>query len=386
MQRMLTTVFVALLSCAAGAPGLGADLPRPTRIALKSEELPLDAYTSATAGTYVRSLPAKDTPKGFDTAWELKTKTARFRILHRGWSATEAALFLETAPGRTAPIPRMKKGLHAVYLPFGPLRLKGLPLLTIHFYFPTSGVEAFKARTKSLHFVPLSVLCGKLRIGSKTHDVALLDRTMEGNFVDPCTTSSRDGDWLLFDQNNDGKFRVQVGGTESKPLTKYVLIDEVYWQPTLRGRTLYMKPVALKMSKIHFPDLGEGTRITAWSCAAGDLSGELDKNERLEIPCQRAQLYTYSLVKDDYRAVGALRGLGLFEPPARGEKTFTLGPPFEARITQTPSGEGTKISLKVVGRGGMSFSLYKANKRVQPFFVFCDGSGKELKREQGKFG
>ncbi|MHC5081981.1 MAG: hypothetical protein ACYTHN_23510, partial [Planctomycetota bacterium] len=355
------------------------------------------SFKSISAGMSFRSAPAKDTPRGFDTLFVVNLAPVRsksrkapatvpLRILHRGWTPDQVQLYWQSGRSKPVKLPRLEKGVHAYYLPFGPLNLKGIPSLTVHFYFPKTVTDRWKTGSKAVYLLPTQCRAGEVRIGGKSFQIALLDRTLNGCFTDPCTANNRDGDWLLIDQNKDGAFSVSPSGAESPGMTKYIALGGHTWSPSVRGKCLYLKPVTLGSFKVRLTGLGDPCTFSAWSYATGMVSGSLDTTGCAEIPKEKFQLYSYSWTKDEWRLYGSLRGMGTFDPPSKGTKTFEVGPRLTCTLTKSSQKGEVKFTFKCIGRAKESITLYKDGKRVQPTLVFSDSRGQEAERLPMKFG
>lgn len=389
-RTLLSVAAAALLAAILGADASGAGAPAPVKVALEAREIPLEACKTVSVGTLVRMEPAKDVPAGYDSLFLCTVGAGRgftLRLLHKGLDPAAARFFWDSRPGRApAEIPRMEKRIHANYVAFGPLALKGLPPLTFHMYLLAGSPEAQAARARSIYVVPLQCVAGTAVVGGKTLLVGLLDRTLNGRFDDACALNATEGDWILFDRNGDGALDLNVSGNESLALTPCVELEGTTWKVTVRGRALVLQPVKLPVIRIRLAGLGTPCSVQAWSCATGIVNGELDAEGWFELPRDRAQLHSYSWTKDSWRLVGALRTLGVLDPPAAGIKEFEVGPALQMTLTRAPEGDSHKFTFKCVGRAQENVTLYKDGKRVQPVFVVSDASGAEVLREEKSFG
>ncbi|MHC4779933.1 MAG: hypothetical protein ACYTFG_15280, partial [Planctomycetota bacterium] len=360
-------------------------------------ELPVSAFKSISVGITVRSELPKTAPKGYDTLFDFnvggqldksgKTRGGvQVRILHRGLTHDSAQLFWQAPRARPVALPRIEKPISTYYIPFGPLRLRGVPAFTMHLYFPSKLSESWKKGTKRLYLLPVQCMTGEVRIQGKTYSVALLDRTLNGKWSDPCTLNAREGDWFLVDENRDKKFSVNLSSSESRGLTRCIPLAGHSWTLSCRGKSLYFKPVKLPTIRVELEGVGESTTLIGWSQATGSLSMPLDEKGGIEIPREKFQLYSYSWTKEKWRLFGTLKKLGVLKAPASGKTSIEVGPTLACTLTRTNQGEDMRFSFKCSGRAGESVTPYKDNKRVEPVFIVTERGGEEVFRKAKNFG
>ncbi|MHC4600821.1 MAG: hypothetical protein ACYS47_17660 [Planctomycetota bacterium] len=394
--RIAAPLVLALLFFATTA-GHGASKPKAFKVALKSADLPLSSFKTVSVGVTIRSAPVKDTPRGYDTLFDFQVGGqlnkkgkiqggVQVRILHKGWKPESAKLFWQRPRGAPVPLDRIEKPISSYYLPFGPLQLRGVPPFTLHFYFPKTNVDSWKARSKSLYLLPARCMSGEARLNGRTYTVALLDRTLNGKWGDPCTEHSREGDWFLFDENQDKTFTINLMRSEGRGLTRCIPLAGHVWTVQCRGKQAYFKPVKLPDCRVELRGLAESATVTGWSQATGDISAPLDKEGGIEIARDKFHLYSYSWTKEKWRLTASLRKLGVHKAPSSGLKTFEVGPTLACSLTKTNQGEDMKFSFKCSGRAGESVTPYKDGKRIEPVFVITRSGGKEVLRQAGKFG
>jgi hypothetical protein len=404
MKRAILLFAAVLLVCGTfPVPGQGEGDPapvplRPVKLKLEPVELPLSDFKSITAATYIRAGSQSGLPKGYHTLFEGKFGVRRdargnerggvpIRFLHQGWDRETCKVYYWPGRGRPIELPRLEKGLSTIYLPFGPLRLRGLPPLTVHFYFPTTNVEAWKRRTsKTMHILNMECLVGEAELCGKKLRIGILDRTLNRQFTDCCQKSLNDGDWFLVDADGDGSFSVSSASAEVRALTKAVHIADAWWRPSLRGKSLVLKPTKVAFAGLKIEGVEKPCQVSGWSYLTGNFKADLDDRNFVEIPKDKYMLYTYSWTKEKWRLSGSIRSLGVRKPGSGGVDRIRVGPTLVGKLQKSGEGRDTKFTFTLKGQGAENVTLYKDGKRVSPYFVVYRADGGEVFRQVCKFG
>jgi len=383
--------FLGFLACSLllAAPALAADpAPAPVKVVLKPVDIPIAWHKAISAGVSLRSVPSKDTPLGYDTMFTGAFGPLSVRFLHKGWAEDQIKMFWWPDRGSPVEVPRLNAGVSPSYLPFGPVAVRGLPPITLHFYFPppTMNLDAWKGQSKTLYVLPMQCLGGEALIGGKKVLLALLDRNLNGCASDPCTLNDTEGDWLLFDKDGDGAIAVATFNGEARGLTKFVPLNGHVWSVACNGREAVLKPVTLPACKVRIAGLGKSAALHGWSCSTGSFDGALDDGGCVEIPRDKFQLWSYEWTKDDWRLSGQLRSLGTLDPPAAGARAVEVGPKLKATLAKTDEAGSVKFEYRCAGRAKETVSVFRGGKQVVPAFVVFDAQNREVFRKEQSFG
>lgn len=92
---------------------------------------------------------------------------------------------------------------------------------------------------------------GTVAFGEKQHKVALVDANSSGSFVDTATAEDQ-GDLILIDRNDDGKFDVGDAASESTAFTNMVGVDGAFWHvaAAVNGSSISIEKADVPMGKL----------------------------------------------------------------------------------------------------------------------------------------
>ncbi len=253
------------------------------------------------------------------------------------------------------------------------------------------------------HLYPAYYRYGRLRLGGRVYQVAVVDGDYDGRFGSVVSALVQ-GSWQLpqcdvfaIDRDGDGKFEVSRDTqSEVAPLSRLLLLNGKYY--------------AVKVA----PD-GSSLALVPAEPAQGQLA--------LDVPAAKLQVRLWSDAADQYLSPGATRWnlpVGKYQTlssvlslqdPARNEWTFTnatfgelaafeiradqttpvrVGPPFlvGARVKQA-NREWVAINLSLVGCGGEEYqaSVQCNGKRPpEPVFKIVDEKGTVLVADKFQYG
>jgi hypothetical protein len=378
----------------------GPDPALPVITELKTTEMPLSWFRNIGAGSYMRSAPATAVPEGYDTLFEgvpgrrprgpfdLDLSGRKVRFLHKGMDRDTLKMFVWPKDGDPTEITRLERGIHAYYIPFGPVKIPGYPKLTVHFYFPTRNIEAWKKRNvRAMWVLPMECLTGEVEVGLRKFKIGLFDRNVNGKYLDPCTQHRSEGDWLLVDKNSDGKFLVYSGGPEVRGITRVLRLGGSYWKLGLEGTQLRLTPTEVQTFRLRVEGLKAPCKLTGWSCLCGDYSRTLGKDGCIELPRSTYRIYTYALEKDGWTLSAAVGSRGIFQAPSSGGASVALGPEFRGELTKyRPERTPNTYAFRVLGRAGETLRIMKGKTRPTPVFVVRSADGSEVFRKNCRFG
>jgi hypothetical protein len=397
-RRTLVPLLFVLAALPWPAALAGGEEGETLTAVLEPTELPVTSFKSL-LGLTVTSDPRETPPEGYDSIFDPTMRSGRKRIpypgrfLHKGWTPEDVKICYRPEKGEVVELPRLKRGIYNYYLAFGPVHMKGMPPVTVHFYFPPArmnaqNVDRWKKGRKMLYLVPARALTGEVCVGDMTFTLGLLDVNLNGSHADPCVEHARDGDWLLVDTNGDETFDIGYSNGESRGLTKCVRLGGKTWRLRCEGKTLSLTPVTLECYRLKIDGIGSDAVFYGWSVATGTVSGQVGADGCVDIPKDDFRPYSYQWVKDGWKVSASLRNLGVLSPPESGEaKVLTVGPKLRIQLTKRDQGEQTRFSFRCLGRGGESVTLYKGRTRVDaPVLVVTNGVGKEVLRQAMRYG
>jgi hypothetical protein len=379
------------------------DVLQPVRVRLSICELPLSSYGSMSAATYIRST-TQGVLEGFDLLYQGRLGTTRdsmtglamggreLRFLQKGWDRDTLAFYAWPKGGVPVALPRCKGGISTLFLSFGPARVKGFPLVTVHFIYPRKNIERWRASLRKIVYVlPMECLAGEVDLNGARRRIAVYDRTCNGRFNDVCRTSNREGDWILFDRNGDNRFGFRSRPTEVIPMTSVLRLAGSWWKVRVEGkmgsRELVLTPAGVETFRLRLTGVPGSVKVRGWSYGSGLFEETLDAQGSIRLPRNRYRVYNYIASSGEFRFSATMRRRGVAAPPADGEVAcLDVGPPFMGKITRYDRRGNTGFNFQLLDRAGGSVTLYRKDKRVQPVFVIRNADDEEVLRKTCRFG
>ncbi len=367
-------------------------------VRLAPHDLQLKSFNSVSAGTYVRSAARSQTPEGWDTLFVGKLGAVRsadgleeggvaVRFLHKGFDRSTFSLWWWPMDGEPMELPRLPETIHQVYVAFGPLKIDGRPKMTVHFHFPLTGVEQWKARpARLIYILPMECLAGEAQMDGRKIMVGLYDRGMNLSHCDFCTTHVHEGDWLLVDGNGDGRFAMSCPGPEVLGMTRIVNVGGRWWRPSVSGTDLLLSPASFETFPLRLVGLDGPCKVTGWSYLTGAFAADLDDVSCVEVPKADFRIYSYVCDRDGYRLIASVGAVGMRKPPDSGVDEMTVGPALRGEILRKSIGDQKAFAFRCLGRAGENVTVFNGKARMEPVFVVTDSQGKELFSKAAPFG
>ncbi|MHC5036696.1 MAG: hypothetical protein ACYTHM_05225 [Planctomycetota bacterium] len=399
MFRWIPAALVLSLGLAVPLGLLAAEGDSQTiTIPLSPTPLSITNHKNTLGGTYIASSSKEKPPPGFDSLFTGRFGAVRgkdnvlrggipFRFLHKGWEREKVRLFIQFTGGDPIPLFRLDRSLNQYYIPFGPARIEGLPPLTLHFYYPTRNVEAWKTRAMRIYALPMACRAGTATVNGQKIKIGLLDRNLNGSVGDPCVAHVRDGDWVLIDKNQDGAFDIDTHRGEAKPLTRCLHIAGKDWAVVCKGNQLTLSSAKITKVKLRLEGIANPCRIYAWSAETGSIQTQLDEDGCITLPKGKCSLYTYQWTKGEWRLTGSLRAVGVLDLKEGTANRLKVGPSLRATLSGRQGPTGFRFTFRCLGQAGESVTIYQGGRRVPPpTLVITDAKGEEVFRQAMRYG
>jgi hypothetical protein len=251
------------------------------------------------------------------------------------------------------------------------------------------------AYSRNYQYLNLETACyylGQVRLGDKTHKVALVDNNANGAFND-LSTSPWDGDRLLIDLNDDGQFAVNAAGSpETFPMSKLLQVGDGYVavEAAPDGSSLAMSVPDLKLGQVQ----SDGAfQITLISSAAEGVLRVKSEDGQAKVPVGEYRLYETAITrKDDQGRRWELSSSSRGEMPtikvaADTTTELKLGSPLQARVSARVSGRSVSFSLELTDAAGLAATVTLNGQRpAAPKLRIKRADGKEIGRYDFHYG
>lgn len=395
--------LMTLAACAAAAANLdalrSAEPDRSLEIPLLPAGLTVDGNAKG-GHFFVFACGERETEEGWVISFEAqlpeppdrKGGAARraIRLEVRGRGPEDARLFRIEESGLRMEVPRLETSGHGV--PFGPIELEGMLPLDAVANFMFQERPEWASMRKSLYLRPRQCLAGEVVLEGVRRRIGLMDQNFNGTFGDPCTPDLKDGDWLLFDHDGDGRFDLKKAASpkwmvekapEAVGLAPVLHFGGRWWAVRAGGATLRLEPLESRVLEVGFPswyvcDLGiilPGGQ--AWKI-------RLNADERSVTVPRGSALAGYEVSMGPWLLSGRFpepRALG--EPDA-GTVRVEMGPPLRIKPSVRRVDEGFRFECQgMTGRGGerVEWNPGCSTLRLGFELVIADAAGREVFRQ-----
>jgi hypothetical protein len=398
----IITCMMALAAWAAVGARLealcGAEPDRALEIPLLPADLTVGENARG-AHFFVPACGEREDEEGRVTSYEAQIPEARdrkdgtarrtIRLEVRGRGLQDARLFRNEEGGLRTEVPRL--GMADRWAVFGPIEVKGLlPLDAVAYFMVQEGREG-ACMWKSVSLRPRQCLAGEAVIEGVRRRIGLMDQNFNGTFGDACSQGLKDGDWLLFDHDGDGRFDLKKANSpewivekapEAVGLARLLEFGGRWWEVRAGDRTLRLEPLESHVLELDFQSWYQCDLATIVP-GGQRLRMRMNAGERSVLVPRGSALAGYEVSMGPWCLSGRFPEPRALGEPNAGTVRVEMGPPLRIRPSVQRVEEGFRLGYEgMVGRAGetVEWNPGCATLRLALELVITDAAGREVLR------